>query len=162
MSRRSDLTDAITLEIRRQQVRTDAFDDAISIALGINRSDHRTLDVLDQEGSMPAGQLAKAVGLSTAAMTTVIDRLEARGFAARKPDPSDRRRVLVEVAPEFHRAMYPYYAPLGALAEQVYDQFTDDELEVLLRFLEAGNEQFSGMVDDLKARLAENPPPPRR
>jgi DNA-binding MarR family transcriptional regulator len=162
MSRRSDLTDAITLEIRRQQVRVDAFDDTISIALGINRSDHRTLDVLDQEGPLPAGHLAKAVGLSTAAMTTVIDRLEARGFAARKPDPADRRRVLVEVAPEFHRAMWPYYAPLAELSEEVYAQFTDGELELLLRFLVTANERFAGMVDDLRARLAENPPPPRR
>src|SRR5215510_3529160 len=99
MSRRSELSHAISREIRRQQVRTDAFDDTVSIALGINRSDHRTIDVLDQEGPLAAGQLAKAVGLSTAAMTTVIDRLEARGFVSRTRDPRDRRRVLVELTP---------------------------------------------------------------
>src|SRR5690349_13634301 len=109
MSRRSELTDAITREIRRQQVRTDAFDDTISIALGINRSDHRTLDVLEQEGPLPAGRLAKAVGLSTAAMTAVIDRLEARGFVRRTRDAADRRRVVVELEPKLHQEMWPLY-----------------------------------------------------
>ena len=159
MSRRTELKETITREIRRQQVRTDAFDDTVSIALGINRSDHRTLDVLEQEGPLPAGQLARAVGLSTAAMTTVLDRLEARGFAARKPDPADRRRVLVELSPALHQAMWPLYAPLAQMAEEVYEHFTDAELEVVARFLEAASERFAGIVDDLQVKLAGAPKP---
>ena len=154
MSRRRELIDSITREIRRQQVRTDAFDDTVSIALGINRSDHRTLDVLEQEGPLPAGQLAKAVGLSTAAMTTVIDRLEARGFVSRERDPDDRRRVVVRLSPQLHQEMWPLYAPLAEMAEDVYKRFTDEELELVLRFLETASERFAGMLDDLKARLA--------
>src|SRR2546425_10439383 len=159
MSRRAELTEGITREIRRQQVRTDAFDDTISIALGINRSDPRTLDVLEQEGPLPAGQLAKAVGLSTAAMTTVIDRLAARGFVARTSDPADRRRVIVELSPKLHQEMWPLYAPLAQMAEEVYSRFTEEELEVLLRFLETANERFAGMVDDLQAKLSTLPKP---
>ena len=159
MSRRSELTDAITREIRRGQVRTDAFDDAISIALGINRSDHRTLDVLEQEGPLPAGQLAKAVGLSTAAMTTVIDRLEARGWVSRTHDPSDRRRVVVVLSPKLHQEMWPLYRPLAERGDELYARFTDDELELVLRFLETGSEIFADMVDELKVNLAEGQPP---
>jgi DNA-binding MarR family transcriptional regulator len=154
MSRRSELSHAISREIRRQQVRTDAFDDTVSIALGINRSDHRTIDVLDQEGPLAAGQLAKAVGLSTAAMTTVIDRLEARGFVSRTRDPRDRRRVLVELTPALHKAMWPLYAPLAEHAEALYGSFSEEELELILRFLLTASDQFSGMVDDLQAKLA--------
>ena len=153
MSRRLDLTDAITREIRRQQVRTDAFDDTVAIALGLNRSDHRCIDVLDQEGPLPAGKLAKAVGLSTAAITTAVDRLEARGFVVRRDDPSDRRRVVIELTPRVHEAMWHLYAPLEQNGQKLYDKFTEDELALILRFLETASEQFSGMVDDLQDEL---------
>jgi DNA-binding MarR family transcriptional regulator len=153
MSRRIELTEAINREIRRQQVRTDAFDDTVAIALGLNRSDHRCIDVLDQEGPLPAGKLARAVGLSTAAITTAVDRLEARGFVARRGDPSDRRRVLIELTPKVHEAMWRFYAPLAENAQKLHDRFTEDELALVLRFLETASEQFSGMLDELQHEL---------
>jgi DNA-binding MarR family transcriptional regulator len=153
MSRRSDLEQAISAHIRRQQVRTDAFDDTVAAALGLNRTDFRAIDVLDQEGPLSAGQLAKAVGLSTAAVTTVIDRLEQRGYAARRSDPNDRRRVLVQLTPKLGESAGRFYGPLASTAQELYSRFSEDELELLLRFLETANELFAGMVDDLKARL---------
>lgn len=153
MSRRIDLTEAISREIRRQQVRTDAFDDTVATALGLNRSDHRCIDVLDQEGPLPAGKLARAVGLSTAAITTAVDRLEARGYVVRRDDPSDRRRVVIEVTPKVGEAMWRFYAPLAQSAEQLFARFTDDELELILRFLETASEQFSGMLEELQQAL---------
>jgi DNA-binding MarR family transcriptional regulator len=153
MSRRSDLTRAIDREIRREQVRTDAFDDAVASALGLNRSDLRCIDVLDQEGPLPAGRLAKAVGLSTAAITTAVDRLEARGFVVRRDDPADRRRVVIELTPKVPEAMWRFYAPLAKNAQILYDRFTDDELGLVLRFLETASEQFGGMVEELQAEL---------
>ena len=155
MSRRTELTAAISREIRRQQVRTDAFDDTVTAALGLNRSDHRCLDVLEQEGPLPAGKLAKAVGLSTAAITTVVDRLEARGYAERRADPSDRRRVVIEVTPKLHQDMWPFYGLLAETAQRFYDEFSEEDLEVVVRFLETASDRFSGMVDELQARLAE-------
>jgi DNA-binding MarR family transcriptional regulator len=154
MSRRQDLEQAISAQIRRQQVRTDAFDDTVATAIGLNRTDFRAIDVLDQEGPLSAGELAKAVGLSTAAVTTVIDRLEQRGFAVRKHDPSDRRKVLVELTPKLGEFAERFYAPLAETAQELYARFSEDELELLLRFLETANELFAGMLDELKARLA--------
>jgi DNA-binding MarR family transcriptional regulator len=153
MSRRQELEEAISAQIRRQQVRTDAFDDTVATAIGLNRTDFRAIDVLDQEGPLSAGALAKAVGLSTAAVTTVIDRLEERGFAVRRSDPDDRRRVLVELTPKPGELAGRFYGPLAATAQELYSRFTDEELELLLRFLETANELFAGMVDDLKAQL---------
>jgi DNA-binding MarR family transcriptional regulator len=153
MSRRIELSQAITREIRRQQVRTDAFDDTVAIVLGLNRSDLRCIDVLDQEGPLPAGKLAKAVSLSTAAITTAVDRLEARGFVVRRDDPSDRRRVVIELTPKVHEAMWHLYAPLEENGRKLYDRFTEDELALILRFLETASEQFSGMVDELQQEI---------
>ena len=64
--------------------------------MGVNRTDGRCLDLLEHRGQMSAGELARASGLSTGAITAVIDRLEHAGYAQRVADPADRRRVLIE------------------------------------------------------------------
>src|SRR4051794_1476360 len=87
-------------EVRRSQLATDRFDQAVADALGVNRTDMRCLDVLEREGPVTAGRLAGSTGLTSGAITTVIDRLERGGFARRLRDPGDRRRVLVELAPD--------------------------------------------------------------
>jgi DNA-binding MarR family transcriptional regulator len=51
--------------------------------LGINRTDLRCLNIVDNQGPMTAGRLAELSGLTTAAVTTVLDRLERAGYARR-------------------------------------------------------------------------------
>ena len=68
--------------MRAAQAPIDQLDDAACRALGINRTDGRCLDIIDREGPVPAGRLAEASGLTTAAVTAVIDRLEKAGYAA--------------------------------------------------------------------------------
>src|ERR671933_1184232 len=99
-SRKRELFDELITEVRLSQNATDRFDQAVADALGINRTDMRCTDVLEREGPVTAGRLAEATGLTTGAITTVIDRLERGGFARRLRDPDDRRRVLVDLTPE--------------------------------------------------------------
>lgn len=98
-SRKRQLFYELIAELRRSQAATDRYDQAVADTLGINRTDMRCLDVIESEGPVAAGRLAEATGLTTGAITTVLDRLEKRGFARRVPDPRDRRRVLVELDP---------------------------------------------------------------
>jgi DNA-binding MarR family transcriptional regulator len=127
-------------EVRRSQTATDRFDQAVADAMGLNRTDMRCLDILDREGSMPAGRLAAATGLTTAAITTVIDRLERAGYARRVRDAADRRRVLVELTPAARRTAGRFYEPHAALAESLYDRYTQEEIELLLEFVRFGRE----------------------
>src|SRR5512132_671107 len=92
----SQLIDAI----RASQRATDLVDETAANYLGINRTDARALDVIEQYGPITAGRLAEELRLSTGAVTTLVDRLERAGYARRLRDPGDRRRVLVEAAPE--------------------------------------------------------------
>lgn len=84
-------------EVRAGQRATDAVDEAVTELFGVNRTDARCMDILEHHGRMTAGQLASLSGLSTGAVTAVVDRLERAGYARRVPDPSDRRRVLLEL-----------------------------------------------------------------
>src|SRR5271165_2004375 len=78
---------------------SDAFDEVLGNVLGLNPTDVRCVDLLDQYGTMTAGALAEVAGLSTGAVTFLLDRLERAGFVRRVRDLEDRRRVLVEIAP---------------------------------------------------------------
>src|SRR5437588_12819722 len=99
MSRQMDRTVLMSQlldEVRGGQRATDMVDDAACRLMGINRSDGRCLDILEQRGRISAGGLAHEARLTSGAITAVIDRLQRAGYARRVTDPGDRRRVLVE------------------------------------------------------------------
>jgi len=154
MSRQTkrELVEALANEIRAGQVAVDQMDDAACRALGINRTDGRCLDIIDREGPVAAGRLAQASGLTTAAVTAVIDRLERAGYARRTADPHDRRRVLVEHTPLLRERSAVIWGPhqyfLDALAE-----LTVEQLEFMLEFQRKGreyNEQRAAEVRKLR------------
>ena len=93
------------------------------------------------------------MGLTTGAITTVLDRLERAGFAQRVRDESDRRRVRVTLTEKAHQELWPYYEPLMRMSEQLYSRYTDDELALLLRFLEEAAALHEGIFAELRARL---------
>ena len=72
------------------------YSDAVAGRLGMPSTDVECLEVLITSGPTTAGGLAEVTGLSTGAVTRMIDRLEQAGFVRRVADPADRRRVIVE------------------------------------------------------------------
>jgi DNA-binding MarR family transcriptional regulator len=134
------LFEELLIEVRRSQGATDRFDEAVADAVGLNRTDMRCLDVLDREGPVPAGRLAKATGLTSGAITTVVDRLERAGYARRVRDLADRRRVLVEVTPLAGERVSRFYRPHLALSERLYHRYTREQMELLLEFVRASRE----------------------
>jgi DNA-binding MarR family transcriptional regulator len=161
MSNRSkdELMGEITAGVRAMQVAADLFDDASAELLGVNRTDHRALDILDQEGPMTAGNLADRNHLSPAAMTTVIDRLEHKGYARRFPDPDDRRRVLVEMTPLARRRAMKIYAPLAEQAMKMKSRYSAADLEAVARFLTDATEINATELERVKAMRAAGTPP---
>jgi DNA-binding MarR family transcriptional regulator len=128
---------------------TQAFDDAVGRALGLNPADLRCLDWL-ADGPKSAGELASGTGLSSAATTTLIDRLERKGFVARVRDPNDRRRVLAEMTPAGQERVGRYYGPLVEEGAHLFDGFSADLIELLRDWLVAARE----LTDRHRARLA--------
>jgi DNA-binding MarR family transcriptional regulator len=143
-------------EVRMSQNATDRFDQAVAEALGVNRTDMRCIDVLDREGPVTAGRLAETTGLTTGAITTVIDRLERAGLARRLLDSGDRRRVLVDLIPEAHERANGFYRDHAKRAEAVYRRYTRPQLNLLLDFVREGREfnerQAAGLEERNRAR----------
>ena len=143
--------------MRRSQAATDRFDQAVADAIGLNRTDMRCLDVIQREGPVPAGRLADETGLTTGAITTVLDRLERAGFARRTRDPSDRRRVLVELDPRARQGAGDYYGEHMAHGERLYRRYSEKELELLLGWVREGRELNEREAARLEARLRAEP-----
>jgi len=134
---------------RAYQTAVEKMDEAFSKLAGVNRTDGRCLDVIDQQPGLTAGELATAVGLSPGAVTTALDRLEARGFVTRARDPNDRRRVTLAPTPEFNRLAWAAYGPLAEMGGPFIAELSDEELGAIIRFLRGGtviNEQRSGQL----------------
>jgi DNA-binding MarR family transcriptional regulator len=125
---------------RAYQRAVDRMDEAATAYLGINRSDARGLDVLEERGPLTAGELAAATGLSPGAITSLVDRLEHEGLVRRTPDPDDRRRVRIELTDAARQAIAETYYPMAADGEPWMRARSDKELRLVRDFLEMGAE----------------------
>jgi DNA-binding MarR family transcriptional regulator len=118
--------------------------------IGINSTDMNCLNVLALADTMTAGELAKTVGLTTASITGVLDRLEEGGFVRRERDATDRRRVIIQL--NFARSMRdvaPVFAPMLAAFRAATARYTNDELRLIIAF----QLEIEQIVRDQLARL---------
>jgi DNA-binding MarR family transcriptional regulator len=158
-SNKRKVFEELIYEVRRSQNATDRFDQAVADAIGINRTDLRCLDVIQREWPVPAGRLADQTGLTTGAITTVLDRLERAGYARRVRDPNDRRRVLVEPTLDALEGAGDLYAEHIALSERSYKRYTETELKLLLEWVREGRELNEREAARLEARMRADPAP---
>ncbi len=136
--KREQLLLALGDAVRTNQRATDLVDEAAAQLMGINRTDAKFLDLLDQHGQMSAGDLARECRLTTGAVTAAIDRLERAGYAKRVPDPTDRRRVLVQATELTRRLSGEMFGPMADAARTQLDRYTDEEIELLISIPRAG------------------------
>lgn len=120
--------------MREYQRGVDAIDQAVAGRLGVNRTDLRVLDELF-DGPRAAGDLAVRVGLSPAAMTTALDRLEDKGHARRIRDAADRRKVLVEMSEKARHICEDAMDPIVEDGERLLAGFSEPEIARLGGFL---------------------------
>jgi DNA-binding MarR family transcriptional regulator len=148
---RDSIVKAFGEAVRAYQTVNDNFDQAVADHVGMNRTDARCIDLIDQAGGMTAGELARAAGLTTGAVTAVVDRLEAAGLARRVPDPGDRRRVRIEVTEKLWEVSEPLIGPMVEESMQILDDYSDEELERFTEFLRRAIELQSRHVERVRA-----------
>ncbi|MGA2530967.1 MAG: MarR family transcriptional regulator [Acidimicrobiales bacterium] len=132
---------------------SDAFDEALGRVLGLNPTDLRCLDLLDQYGTMTAGALAEVAGLSTGAVTFLLDRLERSGFVRRVRDLQDRRRVLVELVPLARDQLKELRSALTEAWYESAQRFSVSDLQAIIDFLQGGAKLYESQVPALCARI---------
>jgi DNA-binding MarR family transcriptional regulator len=147
--------DELVDEFRVSGNQDRAFDNLAAQRLAVNLTDLHCLNVIERRGSVTAGELAADVGLTSGAITGVIDRLERAGYARRERDPGDRRRVGVTVTPAFYAAAAGIWGPV----KQDWDValsggFTGEQLDVVIAFLRATNDIIRRHMERVDDELA--------
>jgi len=130
------MLERLTLMGRQLSAATIMFHQTVADRLGLNPTDHKCLDLLSLSGANTAGELARLTGLTTGAITSVIDRLEKAGFVRREDDPGDRRRVIVRVVPRRYREVGRLFEDLAAATAELGARYSDEQLATILDFMD--------------------------
>lgn len=133
---RDELTRALNRAMREVSGQAVIYSQAVAGRLGVNGTDLECLGVIAHGQAVTAGALAKATGLTSGAITGVIDRLERAGLARREPDPSDRRKVRVRPTEAVRDRVAPLFAPMERAAMDALAGYDDAALALILEFLE--------------------------
>lgn len=129
----NDLFDAAGRAVGAASVQLDA---QIARRMGINESDYRCLDLLMEEGPMQAGELARRTGVTAGAITGITSRLERAGYASRRTDDKDSRRVVVSAnRSQVEAKLWPLLESLGRRLEALHGSYDDAQRALLLDYL---------------------------
>jgi DNA-binding MarR family transcriptional regulator len=131
---REEIIQVIIDKLREMSTETIMFHQAVADVLGLHITDHKCIDLLHRFGAMPAGRLGELTGLTTGAVTGIIDRLEQAGYVKRTNDPKDRRRTIVEPTRnrKLERKIEMIFMPLHQRMHKLLSSYTDNELAFLL------------------------------
>src|ERR1700712_992600 len=106
--------------VRKSSALGVIFGQTVASRVGISSSDLECLDFLNIEGRVTAGRLAELTGLTTGAITGVVDRLEKAGLVRRERDDEDRRKVFIVIVPENVAKIGRFYVPMQQAMQKLW------------------------------------------
>jgi DNA-binding MarR family transcriptional regulator len=129
-----ELIQTIVDKFREMSTEAVMFHQAVADELGLYITDHKCMDIIHRFGAMPAGRLGEMTGLTTGAITGMIDRLEKAGYVRRANDPKDRRKTIVEPIrnKKLERKIEMIFTPLHERMHKFLSSYSDGELTFLL------------------------------
>ena len=121
-------------EVRRMSVETMLLSALVAERIGINPTDLTWLALIGPDEELTAGELAELSGLTTGAVTGLIDRLEKTGFVERRRDPVDRRKVYVRPNAANSDRIEPHFARATEQVRELWGHYSEAELVLLKDF----------------------------
>ena len=135
MGSKKDLEKLVFIATRDNGINSVLFRNATARKLGLNVTDSECLSLLSIKGVSTPTELARYTGLTTGSTTTMLDRLEKAKFIRRKPNPKDRRGVLIEINQQYRKTVGPFIAGLQKAQSELIASYSDNELETIADFL---------------------------
>lgn len=135
------------------------FHQAIASKLRLNVTDTRCFELMSRYAgkSLTAGDLARATGLTTGAVTGILDRLESARLVHRYRDVADRRKVFVRPRPEALRRFGRFYQGLGAAMLKLASSYPTRDLQVICNYMEHTLRVFRAQSSKLSKRRVADP-----
>jgi DNA-binding MarR family transcriptional regulator len=137
----AEILGELTRELRQFNGLGASFSRVAATRIGMAVTDLQVMDILDITGPSTAGQLAEFTGLTTGAITRILDRLEEAGLVRRERDPNDGRKVIVRFASdndEMHKVR-SILDSVGRVWGEVASRYNDEQIAFLLEFLKRSN-----------------------
>jgi DNA-binding MarR family transcriptional regulator len=133
------------------------FHQAIADWFGLNVTDLQCLDLVDEEGEITPGKLAELSGLTTGAITGVVDRLEKGGYVRRERDLNDRRKIIIRpIRERIEPKLTPIFESFQqAMSMEFGSLYTDQDLMLLLDFMERSIRVLQAEMKKLRAKAAQ-------
>lgn len=134
---------------------------AIAQSFGLNATDTKCIDLIltHPNDSVTAGWLSGMTGLTTGAVTHILDRLEKRKFVERVRDTRDRRRVFIRVRPESLELLTPKYEEIGKAYISLAERYGNKELQLICDYMERASKvskrQLANMIDANASRSSQ-------
>ncbi|GDY30829.1 MarR family winged helix-turn-helix transcriptional regulator [Gandjariella thermophila] len=150
--RRGELVDVLEGLLRDMAARGVLVHQAIADRFGLNSTDLKALDLARGEPNLTAGRLAEITGLSTSAVTALLDRLERAGFVERRRDPADRRRVFVVSTGRHEEELTRIFGLMSERMRDVLRRYDDERLAVAVDFLGAVNDAARDVMPEITGR----------
>src|SRR5262245_9650263 len=142
---------------REMGARTVMFHEAVASRLGLTVTEHKCLDLLLRAGQpLTAGQLAEHTGLTTGAITGLVDRLEKAGYVRRERSKTDRRQVLIHPLTPSNKEIMQVFQNLGREISKVNSRFSEKEQTVIQDFLSQMIEVFKEQTAKLRKEKPES------
>jgi DNA-binding MarR family transcriptional regulator len=127
--------------------------EAIGRKAGLSGTDHKYLGFLIEKGQMTAGELSTLTGLTTGAVTGLIDRFEKKKLVKRQFAEDDRRKVIiVPNTKKIMSLMVPLYAAFRNKSQKLLDSFSSKEIKILETYFVKAIEIMNETTDKLNEK----------
>jgi DNA-binding MarR family transcriptional regulator len=157
-----ELVERVGIEVRRMAAQSVMRSQAIAEQLGLHTTDLECLDLIYLHGRVLAGELAQATGLTSGAVTALIDRLETGGYVVREGDPTDRRRRYVRIRSEAIKPIQAVYRPMQEEMIKLWSSYSPRDLRMIADFLSRSTRRSVDCVEGMSSRAASAPVRQRR
>lgn len=141
----------LALQVRDLIVAGDQYRQALAATLQVGVPEAATLGQLYQAGQLTPTMIAERLGVTTASVTGLLDRLASSGYVARRPNPHDRRSILVALTEHGRRAI-----------DTAFDLFTADIAQAVSGAEPAERAALEQLLRRTTAVLRQRAADPRR
>ena len=155
MDLKKELQKQVFISAREQGISSVLFRNATGRKLRLNVTESECLSLLTIKGTSSPTELARYTGLTTGSTTAMLDRLEKANFIRRKPNPNDRRGVLIEINKHYTEKAEPLVAGIQKAHNELIASYSKKELETIVDFLTRFTKNVKEHTEKINKNLTE-------
>jgi len=154
MKSKKELIEELSQSIQRSGTLTVLHTSAVADKVGLSATEFESMDIISHYQPMSAGKLATCCGLTTGAITGIVDRLERAGFVCRVSDPQDRRRVLLKPIEDRKKSkqVHELYRPMSEAFEALAMECSPEQLQFLVEIHNKMNAMTEKIIADMRKK----------